>query len=83
MVVRILWNINLCRLFNVKSIFMNFFLFQTIQFSMSTQFKCKYTLIVNNFKKGVNGNFDNLKGSYNSAQILELLGCLLLFKLMI
>ena len=33
-----LWHINLCRLFNAKSIFMQIVLFQTIQFSTSTQF---------------------------------------------
>ena len=35
-------------LFNAKSIFMKIVLFQTIQFSISTQFKCKYSLIVKN-----------------------------------
>ena len=40
------WPINLCSLFNAKSIFMKIVLFQTIQFSISTQFKCKYGLIV-------------------------------------
>ena len=35
------WHINLCRLFNAKSIFMNIVLFQTIQFSISTQFECE------------------------------------------
>ena len=44
----VLWHINLCRLFNTKSIFMKIVLFQTIQFSISTQFKCKYSLIVKN-----------------------------------
>ena len=44
----ILWRINLCRLFNAKSIFIKIVLFQTIQFSISTQFKCKYSLIVEN-----------------------------------
>ena len=39
---------NLCRLFNDKSIFMKVVLFQTIQFSTSTQFKCTCTLIVKN-----------------------------------
>ena len=33
--------INLCRLFNAKSIFIQIVLFQTIQFRISTQFKCK------------------------------------------
>ena len=34
--------------FNAKSIFMKIVLFQTIQFSINTQFKCKYSLIVKN-----------------------------------
>ena len=34
--------------FNAKSIFIKIVLFQTIQFSISTQFKCKYSLIVKN-----------------------------------
>ena len=38
LVVWVLWHGNLCRLFNAKSIFMQIVLFQTIQFSMSTQF---------------------------------------------
>ena len=42
----VLWHINLCGLFIAKSIFMK--LFQTIQFSISTQFKCKCRLIVKN-----------------------------------
>ena len=38
----VLWHINLCRLFNVKSIFIHSsILFQTIQFSMNTQFNCQ------------------------------------------
>ena len=41
LVVWVLWHINLCRLFNAKSIFMKIVLFQTIQFSMSTQFNCQ------------------------------------------
>ena len=41
-------HINLYRLFNAKSIFMKIVLFQTIQFSISTQFKYKYSLIVKN-----------------------------------
>ena len=36
-------------LFNAKSIFMKIVLFQTIQFSIITQFKCKYSLIVKTF----------------------------------
>ena len=37
--VRVLWHINLCRLFNAKSILYKYkVLFQTIQFSISTQF---------------------------------------------
>ena len=42
-------HINLCRLFNTKSIFMQIILFQTIQFRISTQFKCMYSLIVKTF----------------------------------
>ena len=44
----ILMHINLYRLFNTKSILMKIVLFQTIQFSLSTQFKFKYSLIVKN-----------------------------------
>ena len=47
-VVRVLWHINLCRLLNSKSIFMKIVQLQTIKFSISTQFKCKYSLIVKN-----------------------------------
>ena len=46
--VWVLWHINICRLFNAKSIFMKIVLFQTIQFSISTQFKCEYSLIMKN-----------------------------------
>ena len=38
LVSRVLWHINLFRLFNAKSIFIQIVLFQTIQFIMSTQF---------------------------------------------
>ena len=48
LVVWVLWHINLCRLFNAKSIFIKIVLFQTIQFRISTQFKCKYSWIVKN-----------------------------------
>ena len=41
MVVWVLWHINLCWLFNAKSIFMKIILFQTIQFGMSTEFNCQ------------------------------------------
>ena len=44
LVVWVLWHINLCRIFNAKSVFMKIVLFQTI----STQFKCTYSLIVKN-----------------------------------
>ena len=44
----VLWHINLSRLFNAKSIFMKIVLFQTIQFSISTEFKRKYGLIFKN-----------------------------------
>ena len=43
-----LWHINLCRLFNAKSISLKIVLFQAIQLSISPQFKCKYCLIVEN-----------------------------------
>ena len=46
MVVWVLWHINLCRLFNAKSIFMQIVLFQTIQFNMSTQFQKTYLFII-------------------------------------
>ena len=38
----VLWYVNLCRLFNTKSIFMKIVPFQTIQFKISTQFKYFY-----------------------------------------
>ena len=41
MVGWVLCHIDLCRLFNAKSIFMQPVLFQTIQFSMNTQFNCQ------------------------------------------
>ena len=41
LIVWVLWHINLCGLFKAKSIFMQIVLFQTIQFSMSTQFNCQ------------------------------------------
>ena len=44
----ILWHINLCRLFNAKSILKKIVLFQTIQYNIRTQFKCNYILIVKN-----------------------------------
>ena len=44
----VLWHINLCRLFNAKSIFMKIVHFQTIQFRISMQSKRKYSLIVKN-----------------------------------
>ena len=39
----VLSHINLCRLFNTKSIFMQKVKFQTNQFSMITQFNCQNT----------------------------------------
>ena len=48
LVVGVLWHINLYGLFNAKFIFMKIVLFQTIQFWISMQFKCKYSLIVKN-----------------------------------
>ena len=52
--VGFLWRINLCRLFNAKSIFMQIVLFQTIQFTMSTQFNCQkhfYLKLFSSFKQ--------------------------------
>ena len=46
LVVWVLQHIHFFRLFNAKSIFMRILLFQTIQFSISTPFKYKYSLIV-------------------------------------
>ena len=43
--VWVLWLIDLCRLFNAKSILMKIVLFQAIPFMISTQFKCKNSLI--------------------------------------
>ena len=43
LVVWFLWHIKLCRLFNAKSMFIQ--IFQTIQFSMSTQFNCQKTFV--------------------------------------
>ena len=51
LVLWVLWHINLCRLFNAKSIFIRIVLFQTVQFRISTRFKCKYSLIVKNISK--------------------------------
>ena len=44
----VLWHYNLCKIFNAKSIFIKIVSFQIIQFRTSTQFKCKYSLIVKN-----------------------------------
>ena len=41
LVVWVLWYINLCRLFNAKSCFMQILQFQIIPFSISTQFNCQ------------------------------------------
>ena len=49
LVIWVLGHINLCRLFNAKSIFVKNVRFQTIQFGINTQFKCKYSLIVKTF----------------------------------
>ena len=48
MVGWVLWHINLCRLFNAKSIFIKIVLFQTIPVRISTQFKRKYSLVMKN-----------------------------------
>ena len=37
----VLWHINLWRLYNVRSIFLQILLFHTIQFSISTRFNCQ------------------------------------------
>ena len=37
----VLWHINHWKLFNAKSIFIKIVLFQTIQLSINTQFKCE------------------------------------------
>ena len=66
-VVWVLWHINLCRLFNAKSIFMNILLFQTIQFHISTQFKCKYRLIVQNISISFNSIYSSSSNSANSV----------------
>ena len=61
----ILWHTNLWRLFNAKSIFMKLVLFQTIQFRISTQFKCKYSLIA---KKNISiSSYSVLSSCSNSA----------------
>ena len=50
----ILWDMDICRLFKAKSIFMqivNSTVFQTIQFTMTTQFNCqKYLKLFSLFK---------------------------------
>ena len=37
----VLWHINPCRIFNAKPIFKQIVLFQTVQFSISTQVNCQ------------------------------------------
>ena len=46
----VLWHINLSRWFNAKSIFMKIVLFQTIQFSMTTQYNCQKHFYFKQFK---------------------------------
>ena len=53
LVVWVLWHINLCRLFNAKSILMKTVLFQTIQFGISTQFKCEFLFQAIQFSQAV------------------------------
>ena len=55
---------NFVDFFNAKSIFMEIVLFQTIQFSISTQFKCMYSLIVKNISIS---SYSVLSSSSNSA----------------
>ena len=48
----VLWHINLCRLFNAKSILCKYsVLFKTIQFSVSTQFNCQKHFYFKLFKQ--------------------------------
>ena len=55
----VLWHINLCRLFNAKSIFMQIVLFQKIQFSKS--------LIVKNISISTYSFYSNCFNSANSV----------------
>ncbi len=63
----VLWHINYCRLFNVKSIFIQIVLFKTIQFSMSTQF-------VKNISISSNSVQSNSSNSNNSVLFNPLIG---------
>ena len=63
----VLWHINLCRLFNAKSIFMKIVLFQTIQFRISMQFKCNYSLIVKNISISSYSVWSSSSNSANSV----------------
>ena len=58
--VWVLWHINLCGLSNAKSIFMQkSVLFQTIQFSMSTQFNCSNISILSYLALSNSSNSNN------------------------
>ena len=61
--------INFCRLFNTKSIFMKIVLFQAIQFSISTQLKCKYSSIVKNISISSYSVLSNSSNSANSVLV--------------
>ena len=65
--VWVLWHFNLCRLFNAKSILKKIALFHTIQFRISTQFKCKYNLIVKNISISSYSVYSNSSNSANSV----------------
>ena len=53
----VLWYINHCRSFNVKSIlYISTVLFQTT-FNISTQFRCKKTILLQTIKFGINTQF--------------------------
>ena len=47
--------------------FMKMVLFQTIQFRISTQFKCKYSLIVKNISISSYSVYSNSSNSANSV----------------
>ena len=63
----VLLHINHYRLFNAKSIFMKIVLFQTIQFRVSMQFKCKYSLIVKNISVPIYSVQSSSSNSANSV----------------
>ena len=75
----VLWHINLCRLFNAKSISCKKSIpFKTIQFSMSTQFDCRkhfyFKLLKQLWKSDLT---DKMKRSFFQAAVVSILlyGC--------